>query len=86
MILPLTNPLAKLAAQEAALDIPAFMTTLRAALLMQVRWIEDHVKPDDPHSEYFGTVRRSNLEVIRHIEHELGLKPKRRKVLRRRLP
>lgn len=64
------------------IDLPAFMMKMRAALLMQARWIEDH--PINDPSGFLVTLRRANLEIVREIEHELGLKPKRRKIIRKR--
>lgn len=73
------------AVNVADIDIPAFFMKWRAAMLMQVRWVEDHIPIDDPRATYFAMMRRSQLEIVREIEHELGIKPKKRKVLRRRL-
>lgn len=58
------------------------LKSMRAALLMQVRWIEGNLKRvEDPlMKEYLQMQRRSLLELVREIEHELGIKPKKAKV------
>lgn len=63
------------------IDLRALMLTQRNALLMQVRWIESYGEAS-PIKDFLVALRRSNLEIVREIERELGMKSKR-KLIRR---
>lgn len=64
-----------------------FMTTFRRGLLQQVAYIERQVEGELPPQleAYFQCVRRSNLQTVREIEAQLGLKPSKRERMKERL-